>query len=134
MLDTTRCRSSLPLDRPGRLAGEVVDDAVDALDLVDDAGGDAAKEGRLEGVEVGGHAVDGGDGAERADVLVGAQVAHDAHGLDREEDGEGLPDGVVEARGADLLEVDTVGLLQGGDAVRRDGAGHADGEAGAGEG
>ncbi len=35
---------SLPLDRPGRLAGDVVDDAIDAPHLVDDAGGDAGEE------------------------------------------------------------------------------------------
>ena len=40
-----RAAGRIPLDRPGRFAGEVVDDAVDALDLVDDAGGDAAQEG-----------------------------------------------------------------------------------------
>src|SRR3546814_8320721 len=38
----------LPLDRPRRLAGHVVDHAVDALDLVDDAGRGAAQEGVVE--------------------------------------------------------------------------------------
>jgi hypothetical protein len=39
-LSIPRYDPSLPLDRAGRLARDVVDDAVDALDLVDDAGGD----------------------------------------------------------------------------------------------
>src|ERR1041384_859549 len=41
----------LPLDGAGRLAGHVVDHAVDALDLVDDAGGDVADELHVERVE-----------------------------------------------------------------------------------
>src|SRR5882724_12964479 len=63
---------SLPLDRAGRLRSDVVDDAVDAAHLVDDAGGDAAEEIVREREIVGGHAVAGGDGAQRADVIVGA--------------------------------------------------------------
>ena len=39
---------SVPRDRSGRLPGEVVGDTVNALDLVDDAGGDAVEEGGLE--------------------------------------------------------------------------------------
>src|SRR5690554_4897049 len=35
--------TSLPLNGAGRLAGDVVDDAVDAADLVDDAGGGAGE-------------------------------------------------------------------------------------------
>ena len=53
-----------PHDRAGRLAGEVADDPVGALDLVEDPGGDAAEEGGLEGVEVGGRC-DGGSGRGR---------------------------------------------------------------------
>src|SRR5215813_2049225 len=39
---------SLPLDRAGRLRGHVVDHAVDALDLVDDAGRDVGEEFHVE--------------------------------------------------------------------------------------
>ncbi len=46
------------------------------------------------------------------DVVVGAAVAHDADGLHRQQHGEGLPDGVVEAGLADLVEIDGVGLAQ----------------------
>ena len=65
-----------------------------------------------EGVEVGGHAVGRGDGAQRADVVVGAGVAHHADGAHRQQHGEGLPDLVVEAGLADLVEEDGVGLAQ----------------------
>src|SRR5690606_38948150 len=48
---------SFPLDRPRRLAGIIVDHPVDALHLVDDPGRDMGEEGAVEGVDVGGHAV-----------------------------------------------------------------------------
>ena len=80
-------------------------------------------------IEVGGHAVDRGDGAQRADELVGAAVAHDADGLHRQQHGEGLPDRVVEAGLADLVEIDRVGLAQDVELLARDPAGAADGEA-----
>src|SRR6266508_409835 len=54
---------SLPLDRARRLARHVIDHAVDAFDLVDDAGRDVADELRVEGIEVGGHAIGRGDRA-----------------------------------------------------------------------
>ena len=50
--------NSLPLDRSGGLRGHVVDDAVDASDLVDDAGRDVAEEFVAEGVVVRRHAVE----------------------------------------------------------------------------
>ena len=60
---------SLPLDRARRLACYVVDDAVDALDLVDDASRRAAEEGHVEGIEIGCHAIDRGHRAQRADGI-----------------------------------------------------------------
>ena len=50
--------------------------------------------------------------------------------LDRQQHGEGLPDRVVEAGVADLLEIDRIGLAQDRQLLRRDVAGDADGEAG----
>lgn len=82
----------------------------------------------VEGVVVGGHAVGGGDGAEGADEIVGSGVAHHADGLDGEEDGEGLPDGVIKARIADFLEIDRIGLTQDFEFFRRDFTGQADGQ------
>src|SRR3546814_10757183 len=55
--------SLFPFDRARGLRRIVVDDAVDALHLVDDARRAAAEEARVEGVDVGGHAVGRGDGA-----------------------------------------------------------------------
>jgi GMP synthase (glutamine-hydrolysing) len=67
----------------------------------------------VEGEVIGGHAVGRGDGAQRAGLVIGAAVAHHAHGAHRQEDGEGLPDVVVEAGLADLVEIDGVDLAQG---------------------
>jgi hypothetical protein len=125
---------TLPFDRAGRLGGDVVGDAVDALDLVDDPGRGLRQEGMLEGVVVGGHAVDRGHGAQRTDVVVGAPVAHHADGAHRQEHGEGLPDRVVEAVVADLVEIDGIGLAQDRELFAGDLAGAADGEAGPGKG
>ena len=44
---------------------------------------------------VGGHAVGGGDGAKRDGLLVGAEIAHHADGMNRQQNGEGLPDILV---------------------------------------
>ena len=48
---------SLPLDRAGRLRGHVINHAVDAFDLVDDAGRDGSDEFHVERVEIRRHAV-----------------------------------------------------------------------------
>ena len=87
-----------------------------------------------EVVIVGGHAVGRGDGAQRADIVVGARVAHHADGAHRQQHGEGLPDRVVEPGLPDLVEIDGVGLAQDGELLLGDLAGNADGKAGAREG
>jgi hypothetical protein len=86
------------------LGGDVVDDPVDAAYLVDDAVRDPAEELHVEVEEVGGHAVDRGDRAQRAHVLVGAGIAHDPDRAHRQQHRERLPDGVVQARQADLIK------------------------------
>ena len=116
----------LPLNCSRRLRGDVVDDPVDAAHLVDDAPGAERQEFVVEGEGIGGHAVGRGDGAKRADEIVGPGVAHDADGLDRQKHGEGLPDGVVEAVVADFVEVDGVGAAQDFDLFRRHLAGDPD--------
>src|SRR6476646_1128333 len=65
-----------PLDRTRRLGGVIVDHAIDAVDLIHDAGRDAAQEFGVEWIDVGGHAIERGDRAKRTDIIVGAIVAH----------------------------------------------------------
>src|SRR6266852_4081781 len=54
------------------------------------------------------HAAGRGDGAETHDVFIGAAVAHHAYRLHRQQHGEGLPDLVVEAGLADLVDINRV--------------------------
>src|SRR3546814_2806835 len=72
----------------------------------------AGEEGGVEGVDVGSHAVGGGDGAQRADTVISAVITHHADRLDRQQHREGLPDGVVEAGVANFLQIDGVGLAK----------------------
>src|SRR5690606_28634319 len=118
---------SFPLDRPWRLGGHVVDDAVDAADFVDDARGGLGQDVPGELVEVSRHAVGRGDRAQGQHLFIGPGVALDADSLDRQQNGEGLPDVVVQTRLADLVQIDGVRVLKRGDGVRRDLAGDANG-------
>lgn len=60
--------SLLPLNHPRRLARHIIHHAVDALDFVDDAGGGAAEEFHVKGIEVGGRTANGaGIGPTRGD-------------------------------------------------------------------
>ena len=89
---------SLPLDGAGGLAGDVVDHAVDAADLVDDAAADALEHLVGQRGPVGGHAVFRMHGAHGGGVGVGALVAHHAHAHHRQQHGKALPDRVSRAR------------------------------------
>ena len=110
---------SFPLDRRRRLGRHVVGHAVDAAHLVDDAAADLLQQRVGQLGPVGGHEVAGLHGAQRHHVVVGAAVAHHAHALDRQEDGEGLAGQLVPALaagrvdgGAQLLDEDGVGAAQ----------------------
>src|SRR5262245_13877654 len=81
----------LPLDRRRRLRADVVDDAVDAANFIDDARGDSREEFVWQTGPVGGHAVAALDGADGRRVLVGSLVAHDADALNRQQYRKTLP-------------------------------------------
>ncbi len=66
----------------------------------------------VEMIVIGRHAVHGSDGAQGADEIIGSGIAHHADRLDGEEDGEGLPDGIIKARIANFFQVNRVGLAQ----------------------
>src|SRR6266571_2803164 len=84
-------RRLLPFDRGRRLVRDVVHDPVDSLDLVGDAGRDSVEHvvGDLRVRRA--HAIDRFDRSDRDRVSVDAEVAMDADGLHRHEDGEVLP-------------------------------------------
>lgn len=126
--------SLFPFDGGGGLGGDVVNDSVDAPDLVDDAVGDGGQGVVGESCPVRGHGVQGVDGPYGAGVFVCALVAHDAHGAAGEKDGEGLPDGLVVGKLFDLFLDPEVGLLQQFDFFLGHFAKDPDAKAGAGEG
>ena len=83
---------SLPLNRCRRLGGDVIDDAVDAADFVDDAIGNFRQQLRRKRDPVGGHTVLALHHAQGYDVLVAALVSRDTNGFDRQQNRKGLPD------------------------------------------
>ena len=89
----------LPLDCCRRFAGYIIDDAVDAADLVDDSAGDKAEHFVGDLREVGGHKVQRLDGADGDYALEGPRIAHNADGLHRDEHRQGLGDFSVQSCG-----------------------------------
>ena len=102
----------LPLDRARWLARDVVDDAVDAFDFVNDAVGDAGEQFVRQSHPIGGHAILAFDDAQSDGVIVGALVAHDADALHREQHGEGLPDAVIPVARFHFALHDGIGIAQ----------------------
>lgn len=123
-----------PFDGCRGFGADVVNHTVDAFDSVDDVVGDFGEELVGEMAPVGGHTVDGFDGAERDDALIGAFVAHHTDGLNWKEHASGLPDFVVEVVVAEALNEDVVDVLEDADFLGGDVAQDADGEAWPGEG
>ena len=58
----------LPLNGGGRLGGDIVDDSVDAADLVDDSVGDVGEEVVGESVPIGSHEIGGGHTTNGSDL------------------------------------------------------------------
>lgn len=103
---------SLPLDGCRGLGRYVVDDAVDVLDLVYDTRRNFNQHVVRNIRPVGCHTVHAGDGTQSDRVVVGAFVAHYAHGTHAGKHGEVLPDFAVETGFGDFLAEDPVGVLQ----------------------
>ena len=79
------------------------------------------------------HAVCRSDCSECDSLLVGALIAHDAHGLDGKEDGACLPNLIVETGIAKALNPNVVNVLEDANLFGRDVPEDADREAGPGE-
>src|SRR5438552_10487838 len=77
-----------PLDRAGRLARDVVTDAVDAAHFVADARRNAREQLVRKPHPIRGHAVLTFNDAEDDGVFVGALIAHHADGANRQKHGE----------------------------------------------
>src|ERR1700710_1379693 len=94
---------SLPFDRAWRLRCDVVDHAIDAVDLVDEPRGDLCEQLVRQARPVGRHRVLGGHGAHGDRVLVGAGIAHHADRADRRKHREDLPQLTFESGAPDLV-------------------------------
>ena len=121
----------LPLHRGGGFGGDIISDAVDALDLVGDAAGHARKQPVRQGRVFAGHEVVGDHGAQGEHVIVSALVAHHAHGARVGEHGKILVGAF--AQPVDLLAEDGVGVAQNVQLFFGQLAHDAHGEAGPGE-
>ena len=98
--------------RCGRVSPSSSAAAVDPLDLVDEARGDALHQVVGQSGPVGRHGIVAGDGADDNGIGIGAPVAHHAHGADGRQHGEALPQLAVQAGPADLLDDDGIGVAQ----------------------
>ena len=94
---------SLPLDCAGRLGREVVADAVNALDLGDDALNDLIENSVIDRLDLGCHSIDGVYGADDNGPLEGAGVVAYANGFNVGDKGEVLPYLTAEACDLELL-------------------------------
>ena len=124
----------LPLDGRGRFGGEVITDPVDPRDLAKDAVCNFHEHRPGHLLDVGGHRVDCVDRAQDDGVLEAARVVFHADRFKIGDDGEILPDGLVEPGDVELLAEDCVRFTHGLEALAGDRAEAADPEPGAGEG
>ena len=122
-------KTLFPLNGCRGLAGDVINDPVDALDLVDDAGGDLVQHVVGDAGPVGGHKVAGGDGAESQSVVIGPAVTHNAHGTHVGEHREILVHGALQMGLSDLVPENEVCQAQSVQLVLRHLADDPDGKA-----
>src|SRR5258708_5637671 len=95
--------SLLPLDGRGWLAGDVVDDAIDASNFVDDPRAYPGEDVKRDPGPVRRHPIVAGDSPQSHEILVGAVVAHNSHAFQRREHGERLPDLLTQSGYFDLF-------------------------------
>ena len=126
-------RRLFPFDGARGLRGEVVQHAVHARNLRDDALRDVMQQLVRDLLDGGGHRVAGIDGTDDDRPVPAALVVLDTRGLIVGNDGEVLPDLALQAILREFFAQDGVALTQGLQPVARDGAGAADAQAGAGE-
>src|SRR5450759_5308812 len=131
---------SFPFDRCRRLAGNIINHAIQTAYFVDDAVRDATEEIVGQFRPGRGHEIAGDHGAQRDNVIVGAAIAHHADAFYRQEHGEGLRNLVVPAHAivvpgiAQFFDEDGIGAAQQFGVFALHFAEDAYAEAGAGEG
>src|SRR4030095_3524493 len=123
-----------PLDRGRWLRRDVVDDAVDAAHLVDNARRDRRQEIMRQGRPIGGHPVETLHRANRHGVFVRPRVTHDADALHRQQHRKALPQPLIPASFPNLIGDNAIGEAQQIQPLLRHGADQTDGEPGTREG
>jgi hypothetical protein len=106
-----------PLNRAGRFRAYVVYHAIDPADFANNSAADRLQNLEREARPIGGHPVLTFDRAYGDHLFICPLVSHHAHGLDRQKNGERLPELMLEARPLDLFADYVVGLLQETDLV-----------------
>ena len=105
----------LELDRGGRLAGAIVEHAIDMLDLIHDAAGDSAQDIPGHVIAFGSHEVGGGDSTQSHSVVIRALVTHNTDAAHVGQSCVILVDFLVQTGLRDLLAPDSVCVLHDGD-------------------
>ena len=124
----TRALRSFPLDGGDGLRREVVEDAVHALDLGEDAVGDLVQQSIGDLFDGGRGGVDRVHRAQNHGPVKGALAVLDAGALEIGNDGEVLPDLALKAVVRELFAEDRVGFSQRLETVAGDRAEAADAE------
>ena len=106
-----------PLDRGGRCGRNIIDDAVDALDLVDDANGDAVEHIIRDARPVGGHEVRRRDTAQRERIVIRAAGAHNTDRAHIRQHREVLVHRLLKVCLRDLVAEDEVPVTQNVDCL-----------------
>ena len=119
---------SFPLDRGGRFGRNIIDDAVDALDLVDDAHGDTVEHIIRDARPVGGHEVRRRDAAQRERIVIRAAVAHNTDRAHIRQHREVLIHRLLQVRLGDLVAEDEVRVAQNVEPILGHRAEAADGQ------
>ena len=101
-----------PLNSCRWFRGDVVADAVDMVNLVDDADGNLVENLVRDSCPVSGHEVGGCNAAECEGIIVGSEVAHNAYGAHVCQNCEVLVNRLVQTSFSDLVAEDEVSFAQ----------------------
>ena len=123
-----------PLDRAAGLRGHVVDDAVDALDLGEDAVGDFGEYGEVERLDGRGHCVNGVDCTDDDGPFKATLAVLDAGGAEVRNCREILPNFAFKPRFCKFFAQNRVGFANGFETVAGDSTEATYTETGTGEG
>ncbi len=107
-----RNRRLLPFDRCGRLATDVVADAVDAFDLVDDSRAHPGEQVVRQAAPVGRHEVVRVDAANRDRVVIRSCVSHHADTLHGQQHGKCLAGFAVQSSFLNFFDDNGVGFAK----------------------